>query len=88
MWKVNRSQLVAAAHRPGIETFGENVGTLTREIFGLEVTSSGFHTLLAAAVMQGKDFEQIIREFNGQLGFEAQAILRALLADRNSKAQV
>ncbi|SEJ36662.1 AAA domain-containing protein, putative AbiEii toxin, Type IV TA system [Azotobacter beijerinckii] len=88
VWKVNRSQLVAAAHRPSIETFGENVGTLTREIFGLEVTSSGFHTLLAAAVMQGKDFEQIIREFNGQLGFEAQAILRVLLANRDSKAQV
>lgn len=88
VWKVNRSQLVAAAHRPKVETFGENVGTLTREIFGLEVTSSGFHTLLAAAVSEEKDFEQILRDFNGQLGFEAQAILRALLADRDSKVQV
>lgn len=88
VWKVNRSQLVAATHRPSIETFGENVGTLTREIFRLELTSSGFHTLLTAAVMQGKDFDQIIREFNWQLGFEAQAILRALLADRDSKAQI
>lgn len=87
VWKVNRSQLVAAAHRPNVETFGENVGVLTREIFGLEVTSSGFHTLLAAAVKQGKDFEQIRSEFNGQLGYEAQAILRALLAVRDSKAQ-
>ncbi|MFL9676074.1 AAA family ATPase [Pseudomonas marginalis] len=87
VWKVNRSQLVAAADRPEIETFGENVGILTREIFGLEVTSSGFHTLLIAAVTRGGDFEQISREFHWQLGFEAQAILRALIADRDSKVQ-
>ena len=84
VWKINRSHLVAAAHRPSIETFGENVGILTREVFGLEVTASGFHTLLASAVDQGKDFDQIFLEFNRQLGFEAQAILRALLADRDN----
>ncbi|KRC96960.1 hypothetical protein ASE33_24165 [Pseudomonas sp. Root9] len=57
---------------------------MTREVFGLEVTASGFHTLLASAVDQGKDFDQIFLEFNRQLGFEAQAILRALLADRDN----
>lgn len=87
VWKINRSHLVAAAHRPSVETFGENVGILTREVFGLEVTSSGFHTLLAAVVDQGKDFDQIFLEFNRQLGFEAQAILRALLADRDNGAK-
>lgn len=88
VWKISRSHLAAAAHRPSVETFGENVGILTREVFGLEVTSSGFHTLLAAAVHQGKDFDQILFEFDRQLGFEAQAILRALLADRDTKAQL
>lgn len=88
VWKVNRSGLVAAAIRPTIETFGENVGILTREVFGLEVELSGFHTILKAAVEQGGNFEKILRKFGGRLGFEAQAILRALIADRDSKASV
>ena len=46
--------------------------------------SSCNRPLLASAVDQGKDFDQIFLEFNRQLGFEAQAILRALLADRDN----
>lgn len=38
VWKLRRSGAVAAVERPAIETFGENVGVLTREVFGLEVT--------------------------------------------------
>lgn len=85
-WKVNRKGLSAAAKRPQIETFGENVGVLTREVFGLEVQLSGFHTILQAAVDEGETFDKILRKFDGRLGFEAQAILRALIADRDSKA--
>ncbi|PJN92350.1 hypothetical protein CNY89_30455, partial [Amaricoccus sp. HAR-UPW-R2A-40] len=55
--------------------FGENVGTLTREIFGLEVEKSGFHTLLYEAVSKGGSYNEILRAFNGQLGFEAKGIL-------------
>lgn len=86
VWKVNRSGLVAAAARPSIETFGENVGILTREVFGLEVELSGFHTILKAAVEQGDSYDRIFRKFGGRLGYEAQAILRALIADRDAKA--
>ncbi|MFJ9990361.1 AAA family ATPase [Pseudomonas putida] len=85
-WKVNRKGLSAAAKRPQIETFGENVGVLTREVFGLEVQLSGFHTILQAAVDGGETFDEILRKFYGRLGFEAQAILRALIAERDSKA--
>jgi len=34
--------------RPELETFGENVGTLTTAVFGLEVTRSGFYAMLVA----------------------------------------
>lgn len=85
VWKVNRSGLVAAATRPTIETFGENVGVLTREVFGLEVELSGFHTILKAAVEEGGGFDKILRKFGGKLGYEAQAILRALIANRDAK---
>ncbi len=38
VWKLRRSGSVSKAERPEYETFGENVGILTREVFGLEVT--------------------------------------------------
>lgn len=85
VWKIHRSNLAASAQRPTVETFGENVGILTREVFGLEVTSSGFHTLLAAEAAEGQSFEVILRKFGGRLGFEGQAVLRALIAERDSK---
>lgn len=88
VWKIHRSHLVAAAQRPTVETFGENVGILTREVFGLEVASSGFHTLLAAEAAEGHSFDAILRKFGGRLGLEAQAILRALIAERDSEGQV
>ncbi|MDK7046806.1 AAA family ATPase, partial [Escherichia coli] len=50
VWKINRSRLSTESRRPDIETFGENVGILTREVFGLEVVKSGFHDLLVQSV--------------------------------------
>jgi ABC-type multidrug transport system ATPase subunit len=85
VWKMNRSGNIVTAERPTIETFGENVGVLTREIFRLEVTSSGFHDLLKKAVEEKpwKDFDAILSDFDDQLGMEARCILRGLLAIRN-----
>lgn len=72
----------AIAERPGIETFGENVGVLTREVFGLEVTQSGFHRMLETAVEDGGSYDAVVQRFNGQLGSEAKAIVRGLQASR------
>ncbi len=44
--KIERTGKITEAFRPNIETFGENVGVLTREVFGLEVLNSGFYDLL------------------------------------------
>lgn len=83
VWKITRSGLALSTSRPEIETFGENVGILTREVFGLEVAKSGFHSLLEESVAKGTSFDEIMNEYEGQLGFEAQAILRAMLAHRD-----
>ena len=71
--------------RPGIETFGENVGILTREVFGLEVTQSGFHRLLTDAVDSDQHYDVVVRRFGGQLGDEARALIRALIASNDIK---
>jgi predicted ATP-dependent endonuclease of OLD family len=84
-WKIRRSGAKVVAERPEIETFGENVGVLTREIFGLEVTHSGFHKLLQDNIDRDSPFEQVVSRFGGELGGEALAILRALIAVRDSQ---
>jgi len=88
VWKLRRNGAEAIAERPEIETFGENVGTLTREVFGLEVTQSGFHKLLQDAVNQNQNFEQTMQMFGNELGSEARAILRALIVDRDFEEDV
>ncbi|RZE59687.1 hypothetical protein C0Q98_14345 [Streptomyces albidoflavus] len=84
-WKLRRSGREVVFERPGVETFGENVGVLTREIFGLEVTRSGFHRILGDAVSDGDSYEAIVERFGGQLGGEARGIVRALLAARDAE---
>lgn len=70
---------------PENETFGENVGILTKSVFGLEVTESGFHSLLENSVIDGLSYQEIIEKYNDQLGLEARKILQIMLLDRESK---
>lgn len=86
VWKIYRRREDVIASRPTIETFAENVGVLTSEVFRLEVERSGFHDLLAKSVETGRSYEEIVTDYDNQLGFEGRAILKALIAsrDRNS----
>ncbi|EAW30201.1 ea59 protein [marine gamma proteobacterium HTCC2143] len=79
VWKLRRTGLDASAERPEMETFGENVGVLTREVFNLEATESGYHQLLKKEMATTKSYKKILRNFNGQLGAEARGVLRGLL---------
>ncbi len=82
-WKLQRSGHVSRVERPSIETFGENVGVLTREVFNLDVTDSGFHKMISDVIEQnGYSYEQLLEHFSGQLGAEACAIARALISER------
>jgi len=82
---LRRTRLIMNVDRPESETFAENVGVLTREIFGLEVSKSGFHALLEHSVAEGKSFEEVEQEYQHQLGFEGRAILRSMVAIRDSE---
>lgn len=86
VWRIRRSGVETAIERPASETFGENVGALTHAIFGLEVTDSGFHKLLSNAVEESLDYPGVLDRFNGQLGDEARAIARSLIATRDEGA--
>lgn len=84
VWKLTRFRTEGRSDRPERETFGENVGILTREIFGLEVSKSGFHEMMRHAVEVGGTFDSIVADYGGQLGAEAKAILLSLIAARES----
>ncbi|QKW31242.1 ATP-binding protein [Streptomyces seoulensis] len=83
VWKLRRYGDHVVADRPETETFGENVGVLTREVFGLEVTASGFHAELKRLVDDGESFDGILARFGGRLGGEARIIARSLIALRD-----
>jgi predicted ATPase len=83
VWILRRYGERVVADQPLIETFGENVGVLTREVFGLEVTASGFHREVAALVDRGRSYDSIMEHFGGRLGGEARIIVRSLVADRD-----
>lgn len=80
VWKLRRAGNSLMAERPTLETFGENVGILTREVFGLEVTETGYHQLLRQAVAEQGNYEGVLNYFEGALGAEARALVQALLA--------
>lgn len=85
VWMLRRTRTFAAVERPSIETFGESAGVLTREVFGLEVSHSGFHQLITTAATQpGANYGSVERHFGNQLGAEAQALARSLVARRNT----
>ena len=79
---VNLSGADAIAERLEIESFGENVGLLTQEIFGLEVTDSGFHNILKEIVNKSDNFEEAIHLLNNKIGQEGKAILRTLMHNK------
>jgi predicted ATPase len=84
---LRRSGTQVHAERPTIETFGENVGILTSEVFGLEVTHSGFHKILETVVQETSSYPATLDKFNGQLGAEARAIARALVQTAARRAK-
>lgn len=83
VWMLRRTRTWSTAERPSLETFGESAGVLTREVFGLEVTNSGFHHLVSALALQhGITYEAVEIYFNQQLGTEARALARSLITQR------
>lgn len=84
VWKLRRSLHQSVAEKLSIESFGENVSLLTSEVFGLEVTHSGYHTLLSEVIDKNphSDYSEILSMFKNELGMEARAILRGLVSNK------
>jgi len=70
---------VVTVERPQIETFAENLGTLTREIFRVEVTESGHHALITEVAQDAESLDDILGAFNDHIGAEGRALARAIL---------
>lgn len=81
--KIYRTGASITSSWPSVETFGENVGLLTSEVFSLEVERSGFHDLLADSVRGGGAYSEIVASYNNQLGLEGRSILKALVENRD-----
>ena len=85
VWILRRSGKLLAAERPDVETFGENLGELTRVIFGYEVVNSGFHKMLWEATKREESYQSALQAFHNELGEEARAILKAYMWEKDHK---
>jgi len=84
-WLLGGMRGALKAERLSLETFGENVGTLSREVFRLELSKSGYQRLIEEAVSTSTSYDEAVYQFDGQLGAEAKAIVRALIIERQPK---
>lgn len=84
VWMMFRDGLDVSYERPQIETFAENVGSLTREVFRIEVTDSGYHTLLTRTVKEARSIDDLYSRFDEQIGSEGRAIARVLWRKKTS----
>ena len=82
VWLLNREGDFMQAHRPSIETFGANVGSLINEVFGYEVKNSGFQRMIKDAVKQKESYEEVLEQFEYQLGDEAKSMVRILFSQK------
>lgn len=73
--KLRRCGEECKAERLNIETFGENVGRLTREVFGLQMMDTGYVKFIQDLADKYESYNQAIEKINGQLGLEGKAIL-------------
>lgn len=88
VWKLRRNGSNAVAERLEIEPFGENVGILTQEVFGLEVTESGFHKILKELVRKYESYDLAVEILGNQVGLEAKAILRSLFYQKSNENEI
>jgi predicted ATPase len=84
VWKLRRQGGGAIIERPEIETFAENVGRLTHEVFGLEVIRSGFYKMIAEAIGAMEGFEDVLSKFDGEVGLEGRALISVRIAERDA----
>lgn len=80
-WRLERSGDRALLKPLGLETYGTDINTLTRDIFGFEIEKTGFHeTIRNIAAESRGDWTTANKRITGKLGSEGSLLLRALMA--------
>lgn len=80
---VRRDEAVTKISKPMIETFGENVGLLTNEVFGLTSQVTDFHNVLNRLIERHLSIEAIDELFEPYgLSFRARAYIMSQLPDK------
>jgi len=86
--KITGRDDLKTATRPRVETFGEDIGALTHEVFELEVEDSGFYRTLRELASRFDNFDDALRELDGQLGISGRSALRTLIALERANNQL
>ena len=73
-------------HQPELETFGENVGILTYDTFGLTASSTDFHRILDLLIEGCDSPEQVEALFSPGLSGQARAFVMAGFAAKGRKS--
>jgi len=81
VWILNSNLTISKAERPTIETFAENISILSREVFKLELTKSGYHNILHEIYNKENSYDDAIFRLGERLGAEGKAVLRAMYLD-------
>ncbi len=80
VWIISRFEREIVVRNPEHETFGENVGLLMSDVFGLELDKLGYHRMLSDMIKDGgHSFNEVVSKFGGHLGIEAKAVLRTMI---------
>lgn len=82
VWILNRFGDEWNGKRPELETFGADIGSLTREVFGLEVLKSGYHKMIKDAIESADDLNEVLEIFEHHLGNEALGLVNILWAQK------
>ncbi|MCX5042474.1 AAA family ATPase [Aldersonia sp. NBC_00410] len=88
VWVLRRHGDISNAERPQTETFGENVGILTHDVFGLEIEGSGFHRDIREAVSDAATYQDVLERFEHQLGSEARGLARILMTEKDLTGEI
>ena len=80
---LSRVGAIQKIESPKIETFGENVGTLTREVFKLEVTQAGFYQLIEKISRGAGNLDALFELFDDQLGSEAKMLAMSIFFNKD-----
>lgn len=68
---------------PRMETFGENIGIVTTQIFNNEVAKTGYYRKILKVAEKSSDYETALKTFGGELGSEGRALLRSMMIHKS-----